>query len=301
MPYATFVPLPPLAGGGDPGVFAEGTHEPASLVKQSGIWIRGAGTAFLLQNVYELSRPDLYLWLIVEEGSPSFIYHDVSYPLRRGECMVVPPGVEGCRLINAKGVRLLWMTLEGPLCPDFLRQMNALNLLPARQGMLPNQVLLTRQIVQVLVRHTGTDEASYQLAQLLWGLLAAHRGQSVAMGATLSHEIARVVDALRAREYRESFSLTEMASISRMPVETFRKRFSAELGIPPLGYLQFLKMERAKTLLRSGVNVKQTGVEIGMPDPYHFSKQFKHVVGMSPTAYLKHVGGPDADSADWAE
>ena len=63
-----------------------------------------------------------------------------------------------------------------------------------------------------------------------------------------------------------------------------------ELGIPPLGYLQFLKMERAKTLLRDGMSVRQTGVEIGMPDPYHFSKQFKHIVGMSPTAYLKHVG-----------
>lgn len=39
----------------------------------------------------------------------------------------------------------------------------------------------------------------------------------------------------------------------------------------------------------------QTGVEIGMPDPYHFSKQFKHVVGMSPTAYLKHVGPMEPD------
>ena len=32
------------------------------------------------------------------------------------------------------------------------------------------------------------------------------------------------------------------------------------------------------------------GIEIGMHDPYHFSKQFKQVVGMAPTAYLKHVG-----------
>ena len=70
----------------------------------------------------------------------------------------------------------------------------------------------------------------------------------------------------------------------------FRKRFSAELGLPPLSYLQFLKMERAKMLLRSGLNVRQTGIEIGMHDPYHFSKQFKQVVGMAPTAYLKHVG-----------
>ncbi len=173
--------------------------------------------------------------------------------------------------------------------------MNAYNRIPAKQGILPTQVLLIRQIVQVLVRHSESGDASYQLGQLLWGLIAAHSGQSVATNATLSHEIARVVDAMRASHYRESFSLAHMASISRMPVETFRKRFTAELGIPPLGYLQFLKIERAKRLLRSGISVRQTGAEIGMPDPYHFSKQFKHVVGMSPTAYLKHVGDTDRD------
>lgn len=35
--------------------------------------------------------------------------------------------------------------------------------------MLPSMVVLIRQIVQVLVRHTGTGEASYQLGQLLLG------------------------------------------------------------------------------------------------------------------------------------
>ena len=128
--------------------------------------------------------------------------------------------------------------------------MNAYNLVPARQGILPNQVLLIRQIVQVLVRHSGTDQASFQLAQLLWALLAAHSGHSVATNAVLSHEIARVVDAMRQSQYQANFSLAEMAAISRMPMETFRKRFTTELGIPPLGYLQFQKMERAKTLLR---------------------------------------------------
>ena len=251
MPYVTFVPQAPMGESADPGIFVQGTHVPAPLVERSGIWIKTAGSAILLQQNYRLSTCDAPLWLVVDDG---------------------------------------WLTVEGMLTEDFMRQMNALNRVPAKQGMLPSMVVLIRQIVQVLVRHTGTGEASYQLGQLLWGLIAAHSGPSVATRATLSHEIARVVDALRACRYRDAFSLADMAAISRMPVETFRKRFTSELGIPPLGYLQFLKMERAKTLLREGMSVRQTGVEIGMPDPYHFSKQFKHIVGMSPTAYLKHVG-----------
>jgi AraC-like DNA-binding protein len=285
-----FIPKPPVIDSGDPGVFIQGTHTPAPLVERSGVWIHSAGSAMLQQQNYRLYTGDKWLWMIVDEGAAVFNARNEDTELKKGECMVIPPNTEGCGLKNAKDTRILWLTIDGPLSAEFLREMNALNDVPARQGTLPSQVLLSRQIVQVLVRHTGSGDASFQLDQLLWGLLAAHSGQSVAMSATLSHEIARVVDTLRACQYRDSFSLADMAAISRMPVETFRKRFTSELGIPPLAYLQFLKMERAKTLLRGGLNVKQTGVEIGMPDPYHFSKQFKHVVGMSPTAYLKHVG-----------
>lgn len=287
----TFMPFQSIPEDKNPGVFVQGEHQPIPLVQQSGLWIRSAGSAMLPGNEYPLAPSPLCLWLIVEEGSPTFHYRNTSFRLSRGECVVVPPHMQYGVLKDARDSRLLWMTIEGPLSADYLRQMNAYNRFPAKQGMLPAQVLLTRQIVQVLVRHSGTGEASYQLAQLLWALIAAHSGQSVAMSATLSHEISRVVDALRASFYKVSFSLADMAAISRMPLETFRKRFSAELGIPPLAYLQFQKMERAKTLLRDGMNVRQTGIEIGMPDPYHFSKQFKQVVGMSPTAYLKHVGG----------
>ncbi len=301
MPSTMFMSLPPQAVGGEPGVFVEGIHMPNPLVRQSGIWIHSAGSAMLQEEGYQLSVSSYYQWLILEEESLHFRFGQEAYFLKKGDCMVIPPQQQNCYLEHAKDARLLWFSLQGPLTESFLRQMNALSALPARQGMLPTQMQLTRQIVQVLVRHSGTGDASYQLTQLLWGIIAAHSGQSIATSVTLSHEIARVVDTLRANQYKDSFSLAEMAAISRMPVETFRKRFSSELDIPPLGYLQFLKMERAKTLLRGGMNVKQTGVEIGMPDPYHFSKQFKQVVGLSPTAYLKHVGGVDESYAMLAQ
>ncbi len=290
MSCVTFVPHTAAGENADPGVFVQGTHVPAPLIEKSGVWIASAGSAILLQESYRLSSCESPLWLVVESGSLVFTSHTLEMGMNEGECMVIPPQTDGCVLEKARDARLLWFTLDGPLTNEFMQQMNALNTIPAKQGVLPSMVGLIRQIVQVLVRHTGTGNASFQLQQLMWGLIAMHSGQSVATSVTLSHEIARVVDTLRACRYRDSFSLSDMAAISRMPVETFRKRFTAELGIPPLAYLQFLKMERAKTLLREGVSVRQTGVEIGMPDPYHFSKQFKRVVGMSPTAYLKHVG-----------
>ena len=54
-------------------------------------------------------------------------------------------------------------------------------------------------------------------------------------------------------------------------------------------------MERAKELLREqDYTVRQAGVEVGMQDPYHFSKQFKNIVGISPSAFMKQAAKPDA-------
>ncbi len=295
MSIITFHPIPPCSATDDAGIFVQGIHTPVQLVEDSGVWVHSAGSAMLLKSEYDLEKETYWTWLIIESGRVTLECKESKFDLRKGECAVMPLKVNTCRLTHAKDARLLWLTIDGPLATAFLGEMNSLTSAPAKQGFLPSQVILAQQIVQVLVRHAGTGDASFQLGQLLWGLLAAHSGQSVAMSATLSHEIARVVDALRRSEYKESFSLADMAAISRMPIETFRKRFSAELGLPPLAYLQFLKMERAKLLLRSGLNVRQTGIEIGMHDPYHFSKQFKQVVGMAPTAYLKHVGCQNKD------
>lgn len=282
--------IPRQAEENESGVFVQGTHYPAMLVEKSGVWIKHAGSAMLTQQEYTMEPIAYPVLLVADEGDMRFAYREHVWSFEKGESVIIPAGTEGCTLLDARDCRLLWFTLDGPLTATLLKQINAYNRVPAKQGILPSQILLIRQIVQVLVRHNGTSDASYQLTQLLWGIVAAHKGHSVATSAVLSHEIAKVVDEMRRSNFKNNLTLAQMAAISRMPVEAFRKRFTVELGIPPLGYLQFQKMERAKTLLRKGMSVKDTGVEIGMADPYHFSKQFKHVVGMSPTAYLRHVG-----------
>ena len=57
--------------------------------------------------------------------------------------------------------------------------------------------------------------------------------------------------------------------------------------------------EIEKTILELPVEVASSfkilrGVEVGMQDPYHFSKQFKNIVGISPSAFMKQAAKPDA-------
>ena len=271
-----------------PAVLAEGKHQPDALASASGVYITASGTAMLETTGYHLTASEDWVWLALENGIIQLKGPDTDFMLKAGDCCMIPAWTEGVELQVTQEARVLWMMVGGTLAGAFLQRMGALPHRVMKQGSLPSQLNLARHIVQATVRvSVAQDASSAQLQQLLWAMLASHSGQPVAMDAVLSHEIARVVDAMRKNQYRDSFSLAEMASISRMPVETFRKRFVSEVGMPPQSYQLFCKMERAKTLLKNGSTVRQAGVEVGMSDPYHFSKTFKNIVGMSPSAYSK--------------
>ena len=273
----------------------EGWHKPGSLTSASGAWIHAAGSAMLTAGTYSLKPHEQWVWFAVEEGSAVLNWQGTEMELEESKTCFLPAGDNQATITMTAEARFLWVALEGTLASMVVRKMGALLHMPLKQTALPSQMYLAKQIVQVMVRHTGTGNATYQLQHLMYGMLASHWGQPVAMDAMLSHEIAKVVDTLRAGQYKDNYSLAEMAAISRMPMETFRKRFVSEVGMPPLSYVLHCKMERAKELLRDqNYTVRQAGIEVGMQDPYHFSKQFKNIVGISPSAFMKQAANPDA-------
>lgn len=279
----------------DGTLVAEGIHDPGTLTQASGVWIHAAGSAMLEAGHYVIKPRGQFVWIAVDEGELQVDWQGKPVSLKSRQTCFLPGSQDALDMTCLEQVRFLWIALEGPLSPLVVRKMGALVHAPLAQTALPSQMVLARQITQVIVRHSGTDNATYQLQHLLYGMLATQWGQPVAMDAMLSHEIAKVVDTLRSNKYKDNFSLAQMAGISRMPMETFRKRFANEVGMPPLSYVLHCKMERAKELLRDrNYTVREAGIEVGMNDPYHFSKQFKNVVGISPTAFVKQATPPDA-------
>ena len=254
----------------------EGRHTPDRLALESGIWICAAGSAMLPANHFAINKQAGWTWLCIQNGACETNFDNQRLKLKARDCLFIPPFTENLSLRSTQESRVIWFSVDGRLANDFMIKMGGIPHRPMKQGALPSQIKLGKHIVQATVRIENVLEASSaQLQQLLWGVLASHSGQPVSMDAVLSHEIAKVVDAMRKNQYQQNFSLSDMAQISRMPVETFRKRFVSEVGMPPQSYQLFCKMERAKTLLKDGLSVKQAGIEVGMSDPYHFSKTFK--------------------------
>lgn len=81
--------------------------------------------------------------------------------------------------------------------------------------------------------------------------------------------------------------LTEMSGMS---ASTLRRKFAARFGTTPVGYINSVKIENAKTLFESGITkIKDVSMLCGIEDEFYFSRLFAKIAGMPPSAYVKMI------------
>ena len=91
------------------------------------------------------------------------------------------------------------------------------------------------------------------------------------------------------REYtKDNLSVPYLASLCGMSEVLFRRNFKNSMGVSPLRYINNLKIARAKELLSFGMcSVSEAAFLSGFHDECYFSREFKRLVGVSPSDYKK--------------
>lgn len=83
-------------------------------------------------------------------------------------------------------------------------------------------------------------------------------------------------------------SLNSLGEISGVSTVYFRKLFKKHFGLSPIDYLQTLRINKAKEILKSDYDsVESVALSVGYNSLYHFSKTFKKLVGVSPSVFAK--------------
>lgn len=85
-----------------------------------------------------------------------------------------------------------------------------------------------------------------------------------------------------------NFSVSSVMKDIPINPDYFRRLFKTTMGIPPLEYLQSLRIANAKQMLaNSSFPLKDICEMCGYQDPYYFSRLFKKEVHISPSDYRK--------------
>ncbi len=85
----------------------------------------------------------------------------------------------------------------------------------------------------------------------------------------------------------EIISIKDLAEMCGISDVYFRKIFLNKVGMPPLKYINMLKINRAKSLLDTGMySVQKTAELSGFINECYFSREFKKRIGVSPLMYM---------------
>jgi AraC-like DNA-binding protein len=88
--------------------------------------------------------------------------------------------------------------------------------------------------------------------------------------------------------------LSALAREMGTTADSFRKRFTRLIGVPPGQYRSKLIIDRACELLLEGSHPNRAiAQKLGFSDEYHFSRRFKQITGVTPTQYRQRLPGVD--------
>jgi len=83
-------------------------------------------------------------------------------------------------------------------------------------------------------------------------------------------------------------SLTDTAAHVNLSASRFRHLFKTETGMSVLQFVNTLRLEKAKELIKTTpLLIKQIMAEVGIKDKSNFCRDFKKTYGLSPVKYRR--------------
>jgi AraC-like DNA-binding protein len=100
--------------------------------------------------------------------------------------------------------------------------------------------------------------------------------------ARLLHEIKNYLE----ENYLESITLKGLCRQFGINECALKKNFKTQFNQTIFGYIQQLRMEKAKNLLLSGKSIKEVSAEVGYEHPQHFSTAFRKWYHIKPSEWV---------------
>ena len=263
-------------------------------------------------RIFNFRQPDdiphmhnFHALVLVRRGRGVHLTESGENPIRRGDVLLIPPGVMHtygdtekleianvlflaeelalplAELADTGGYRLLF-----PLSAHFPGsgpQVGALSLNDSQLRRAEGE--LGAMLIEQQHRNPGWSFFLRLRFMALLGLICRARPEQAAAGEEELERLSRVTDYLEAH-YAEPLSLEALAEIGGRSKCTLIRMFRRAFGRTPIGYLLELRLERAAGELRgTRLSISEIAMRNGFPDSNYFTKLFHRRYGISPRSW----------------
>ena len=154
-----------------------------------------------------------------------------------------------------------------PALADRVRATHAV--LESDAEVLQKECSLLETLGEIVIRHSATATA----------------GKAVPTARSTA-AIRRVRELLEA-EYARTVTISELAREAGLSTFHLIRVFRAAFGLPPYKYLELIRIQQARRLIRHGFPLTHVVHATGFSDQSHLTRYFKRIVGVTPGIYAR--------------
>jgi AraC-like DNA-binding protein len=256
----------------------------------------------VFEHGFHLHLHDFSEFIVVLGGEAMHIVKGLSHPLRPGDVALVP-GDTAHAFIDTRHFEICNIAFLPRVLTRFrgmLRKMPGYGMLfgpwvGVRRcvRLSPRDLGRVADIARTMETETATRAPGYELSLVgLFLHLAATvcRACSPEPPASAALDGRRVAAAIAFLEdrYGRHVSLAETARAANVSANTLIRLFRQTTGVPPIEYLIRLRVWKAcEQLSRPDRSIKEVAFDVGFNDTNYFARQFRQVMGMSPTEFRR--------------
>lgn len=230
--------------------------------------------------------PDFYKFYYLTDGDCYLEAAGQIYHAKAGDLCLLPAGVEqSYYLSDSQQMKKYWCHFSAAIGE---RQMSEVITTPVVVSVSDGEKI--ERLFQQLIFHYESGEPLGVLQQraLLLALLYEYFSECdeiTVRSSVYSKEFSCVMDYIDAH-YDENMKVEDLASLIHLQPNYFIKYFKKNFGDSPMKYVNKLRIEKAKELLKqSTIPVAEIARRVGIEDSYYFSRLFKKYAGVSPKSY----------------
>jgi AraC-like DNA-binding protein len=211
-----------------------------------------------------------------------------EWSLESGDLLFRPPREAHVYRANPRSPwTIFWMHFRGARAADHLENLGVSRMNPI---VSVNDTAVLFDAFEDTFRHVhrGFNEAamtglSTAFVRLL-GLAKVHQRTPGARSHRAENRLLKVLTLMR-EDLARPWTLDDLAREAHLSVPHFSELCRRQTGMPPLGLLIRLRLQRAMDLLQHGNhNVAEAAAAVGYEDPFYFSRLFRKHMGSPPSA-----------------
>lgn len=147
-------------------------------------------------------------------------------------------------------------------------------------------------MLHIIEQHYGEEVANQVSSHFTHELKLSYESSFLNIAGQNFHDDETIIDIQEwmHQNFNLEINMLKLSRIFELSQRSLNRRFKEATGLSPVQYLQEIRLEKAKELLKtSNLAIAEVAFNVGYPDSAYFSVLFKRVVSLSPGEYRRLV------------